>query len=52
MQGFLLYFLTSVYDKRMFIQISDFGLSRDLVDDYYIVQHGGKIPLRWTAPEV
>ena len=35
-------------------QISDFGMARDLADDtYYTVQSkGGKIPVKWTAPEV
>lgn len=32
-------------------QISDFGMSRNLLDDDYYVSHGGKIPLKWTAPE-
>ena len=36
------------------MQISDFGMARDLADDtYYTVQSkGGKIPVKWTAPEV
>ena len=36
------------------IQISDFGMARDLADStYYTVQSkGGKIPVKWTAPEV
>ena len=37
----------------MFInQIADFGMSRDLLDDNYYVTSGGKIPVKWTAPEV
>ena len=33
------------------VQIADFGLSRDLhYQDYYISQ-GGKVPVKWTAPE-
>ena len=32
-------------------QISDFGMSRNLIDDDYYVSHGGKIPVKWTAPE-
>ena len=36
----------------MSIQIADFGLSRDLMDEDYYVSHGGKIPVKWTAPEV
>ena len=35
-----------------FWQIADFGMSRDLYDDGYYVSHGGKIPIKWTAPEV
>ena len=33
-------------------QISDFGMSRDLEDGAYYVSQGGKIPVKWTAPEV
>ena len=32
-------------------QICDFGMSRDLEDDSYYVSHGGKVPVKWTAPE-
>ena len=35
-----------------FIQIADFGMSRSLLDESYYVSHGGKIPVKWTAPEV
>ena len=31
-------------------QIADFGMSRDLTNEYYFSQ-GGRIPLKWTAPE-
>ena len=34
------------------LQIADFGMSRDLMDEDYYVAHGGKIPVKWTAPEV
>ena len=34
------------------IQIADFGMSRDLIDENYYVTSGGKIPVKWTAPEV
>ena len=34
------------------LQIADFGMSRDLMDENYYISHGGKIPVRWTAPEV
>ena len=33
------------------VQISDFGLSRNLQDEDYYVAKSGLIPLRWTAPE-
>ena len=32
-------------------QISDFGMSRALKDAEYYVSRGGKIPVKWTAPE-
>ena len=34
------------------VQISDFGLSRDLSFSDYYTTKGGEIPVRWTAPEV
>ena len=34
------------------LQIADFGMSRDLADENYYISHGGKIPVKWTAPEV
>ena len=33
-------------------QVGDFGMSRDLEDDNYYISHGGKIPVKWTSPEV
>ena len=27
-------------------------MSRDLIDDDYYIASGGKIPVKWTAPEV
>ena len=27
-------------------------MSRDLMDENYYVSHGGKVPVKWTAPEV
>ena len=32
-------------------QIADFGMSRRLDDDSYYITKGGRIPLKWTAPE-
>ena len=26
-------------------------MSRNLIDDDYYISHGGKIPMKWTAPE-
>ncbi|XP_065833062.1 uncharacterized protein [Oscarella lobularis] len=37
-------------DYEFTCKIGDFGLARDLDDDYYVVS-GGKIPVKWTAPE-
>ena len=34
------------------MQIGDFGMSRNLLDENYYVSKGGLIPLKWTAPEV
>ena len=36
----------------VFLQISDFGMARDLEESNYYISHGGKIPVKWTAPEV
>ena len=33
-------------------QIADFGMARDVADNSYYVTTGGKIPVKWTAPEV
>ena len=34
------------------MQIADSGMSRDLEDDSCYIVSGGKIPVKWTAPEV
>ena len=34
------------------LQIADFGMSRDLDNADYYLSNGGKIPFRWTSPEV
>lgn len=34
------------------LQIGDFGMARDLISDDYYKSKGGKIPIKWTAPEV
>ncbi len=33
------------------MQIADFGLSRDLNKENYYKSQGGKVPVKWTAPE-
>ena len=33
-------------------KIADFGMCRDLLDENYYITSGGKIPVKWTAPEV
>jgi serine/threonine protein kinase len=38
-------------NQNFVCKISDFGLSRNLNKSIYYVTSGGKIPLRWTAPE-
>ena len=35
-----------------FTQIGDFGLARDLGREELYQSTGGKIPVKWTAPEV
>ena len=35
----------------MYMQISDFGMSRDLQAENYYITRGGYIPVKWTAPE-
>ena len=34
------------------MQIADFGMARDITDNNYYVTKGGKIPAKWTPPEV
>ena len=36
----------------IFLQIADFGMSRDLMDENYYTSHEEQIPVKWTAPEV
>ena len=34
------------------MQISDFGMTRELQEEtYYVIKHKGAIPVKWTAPE-
>ena len=32
-------------------KIADFGMSHDMEEDYYYKPKGGRIPVKWTAPE-
>lgn len=34
------------------VKVSDFGLSRYVLDDDYVSSMGSKFPVRWSAPEV
>ena len=34
------------------MQIADFGMARDLEESDYYISQGGKVPVKWTAPEV
>ena len=40
-----------VFWSTFHFQISDFGMSRDLEDENYYMSQGGKVPVKWTAPE-
>jgi hypothetical protein len=42
------------YYSTNYFQIGDFGMARDLMDETYYTPKtkGGKIPVKWTAPEV
>ena len=42
----------STVKRFFFLQIGDFGMARDLEESNYYIAHGGKIPVKWTAPEV
>ena len=35
----------------MTLQLADFGMSRDMDEEYYYKPKGGMIPVKWTAPE-
>jgi len=34
------------------LQIADFGLARDIDDDYYIINSDARLPIKWMPPEV
>jgi serine/threonine protein kinase len=37
--------------KDFTCKISDFGMSRDLTGSNYYMTRGGRVPVKWTAPE-
>ena len=41
-----------IYHLLFYMQIADFGMSRDLKDDKCYTSSGGLIPIKWTAIEV
>ena len=45
---------SSVIQVMLFVcsQIGDFGLARDLGEEDVYLSRGGKVPIKWTAPEV
>ncbi len=44
---------TSISHATMLLlQIGDFGMARDLLEEDYYYMHGGPIPVKWSAPEV
>jgi len=51
MQGICLAWFM-MYSQIFILKIADFGMSRNLLDEAYYITSGGKIPVKWTAPEV
>eukprot|EP00051_Salpingoeca_urceolata_P001765 m.43895 g.43895 ORF g.43895 m.43895 type:complete len:854 (-) comp11666_c0_seq1:250-2811(-) len=43
--------LVTKQEGRLVAKISDFGLSRNLVEQYYIADSEAQLPVRWMAPE-
>ncbi|XP_049690107.1 cytoplasmic tyrosine-protein kinase BMX [Accipiter gentilis] len=39
-------------DSNLTVKISDFGMTRYVLDDLYTSSLGSKFPLKWSAPEV
>eukprot|EP00911_Craspedida_sp_UC1_P001744 UC1_evm1s1330 len=37
--------------ENLVCKVADFGLSKEVDETEYFVSNGGKIPIRWTAPE-
>jgi ephrin-B len=38
-------------NKQLICKIGDFGMARDVSDDNYYITKGGRVPVRWCAPE-
>ena len=47
----IVFLICTRYLLSLIQQIADFGMSRALQDTDYYVSRGGKIPVKWTAPE-
>ncbi|PKU45655.1 cytoplasmic tyrosine-protein kinase bmx [Limosa lapponica baueri] len=39
-------------DSNLTVKVSDFGMTRYVLDDLYISSLGNKFPVKWSAPEV
>ncbi|NXI55626.1 BMX kinase, partial [Chloroceryle aenea] len=39
-------------DSNLTVKVSDFGMSRYVLDDLYVSSLGTKFPVKWAAPEV
>ncbi|XP_028941525.1 cytoplasmic tyrosine-protein kinase BMX, partial [Antrostomus carolinensis] len=39
-------------DSNLIVKVSDFGMTRYVLDDLYISSLGTKFPVKWSAPEV
>ncbi|PKK30538.1 BMX non-receptor tyrosine kinase [Columba livia] len=39
-------------DSNLTVKVSDFGMTRYVLDDLYVTSLGTKFPVKWSAPEV
>ena len=39
------------YGSVNWLQVADFGMSRELAEADYYVSQGGQIPVKWTSPD-
>jgi len=44
--------LVTKIDDQYNVKISDFGISRNISDEYYQISGSTELPVRWCAPEV